>query len=148
MNKIRRTKILQIIIIGLVIISLFRRLAINGDDSVCYYMSFINAVSLYFSLIMMLLKTSDKMVAACKKDFEKSKKKNKNIKKSGNSSITYFNVLIIVMSVALVCVIYHISDKFSSDLLNDIYTILSLGIALSNDLLSDILYSLVYRYKE
>lgn len=125
--------IFELIYICLGIIALCVRISSKVDTSTIYYMSVINQIAGFVTLIMILYHAINNMV--------------KHIKDNGRSlkrlnAFVIFSISIIFIYWIVILVIYQ---KFNAADLNDVLTIVTLTIALTDDLWSNILQAIFYK---
>lgn len=125
--------VLELIYLCLGIIALYVRITLKADSDTLYYMSLINKFAGFVTVIMILFHALISMI----KDIKQQKRSLKRIK-------WYFIFSIVIISIYWFAII-EIYHKFDAAKLNDIVTLVTLTIALTDDLWSVLLQTLFYK---
>lgn len=125
--------IFELIYICLGIVAFFVRISLKSDADIVYYMSIVNQIAGFVTLIMIIYHSIGDMT-------KKIKNENKSLKRL-NGIVAFSFVSILVYWI----VIINIYNNFNPAEVNDIVTIITLVFALTDDLWSSVLQALFYK---
>jgi len=135
----------KLIIVILSVVLIVFRYTITEEEKNIIFMGWVNVVTLSLSISLFLFQLYESLIFEHKR---MCKKMNKTYKLNNWLKKWYVSIFVMVISISVILLIILVTgQKSRTAFLNDIYTIISLGLALTTDAIPKGIAILIYKYK-